>query len=197
MWPATAFAHEERAAEVYGDDPEPSVGDDVEKPRPAAGCAAAESGGAGIDAGVVDQDVECAHFGNGALHRVLNGIRVGYVGDDGQDGVITAQFAHVVGGLIQPVFVDIEHGDASAGANEAGCDGPAHADGAGRAGHDGDAALQGVRWRGHGYHLMIFAPAGWRRSMKMITRPGALRYVGPSAPRARWGEREIPEGGES
>ena len=162
--------HEEGAAEVDGNHAQPGIGDDIEETGAAAGGAAAEAGSAGVDAGVVDQDVEAAHLADGALHGVLNGVGIGDVGDDGQHAFVAADLAQIVGGLVEPVLVDVEHGDAGAGANQAGGNGAAHADGAGGAGHDGNAALQGFGAGSHGGHL--WGSGVGLKARTMIT-PGA------------------------
>ena len=146
--------HQKRAGEIDGDDTLPGVRRNIPIVGAAAGGAAAKPGGARVDAGVVHQDMQPAHFADGAGDSVLRRLRVGNVGDDGQHGVIAADFPQVVGGLVQPFLVDVQHRHAGAGPHQAGSDGTPHPDGAGRAGYDGHPALQGIRCHSHTAHLV-------------------------------------------
>ena len=72
--------HQEGAAEVDADYPQPGVGRDGIEIVLAAGGLGPEPAGAGVDAGVVHQDVQAAHLADGALHGVPHRFGVGDVG---------------------------------------------------------------------------------------------------------------------
>ena len=87
---------------------------------------------------VVDQDVEAAERGYRLADGFLRAIGVRDVRNQGQNGVVPADGSDFVGSPPEPVFVDVEHGDAGPGPHEAERHGPTHAYGAARAGHDRD-----------------------------------------------------------
>ena len=96
-------------------------------------------------AGVVDQNVEAAEFGHGALDTVANGVFVADVGGDGERA--PAEGADGIGGLMNAagealggLFTFGGHGDIGAFLGEA--DGQSPADAAAGPGDHGHAAAQ-------------------------------------------------------
>ena len=75
--------------------------------------------------------------------RFLRTIGVRDVTGQGQDAVITANGSDLGGGLLEPVFVDVQHCDPGPGAHQGHRHRAAQADGAAGAGYDGDLPGQG------------------------------------------------------
>ena len=89
---------------------------------------------------VVDQDMEAAERGYRLADGFLRAIGVRHIADQGQNAVIAADPPDVGRGLLEPVFVDVQHRDSGPGAHQGQGHGAAHAYGAACAGYDRDSS---------------------------------------------------------
>ena len=109
--------HQERPAQIHANHPQPGIGRDGPKIVLAARGAGPEPARAGVNAGIVHQDMHPAHFGDHAAHRGVHRLRAGDIGDDGQHRIIAPDFAQIVGGAVEPLLINIQHRHPGAGAH--------------------------------------------------------------------------------